>query len=37
MIIQNRILKVALACTQGQTSKKAHKILISQVALTLQS
>ena len=25
-----------LTCTQGQTSKKAHKILMSQIALKLQ-
>ena len=37
MIIQNRIISVALTCTQGQTSKKAHKILMSQIALKLQS
>ena len=37
MIIQDRIISVALICTQEQTSKKAHKILISQIALKLQS
>ena len=30
MIIQNRIISVALTCTLKQTTKKAHKILISQ-------
>ena len=34
MIIENRTISVALTCTQGQTSKKAHKILVSQIALT---
>ena len=33
MILQNRTIRVALTCTQGQTSKKAHKILISLIAL----
>ena len=37
MIIQNRTISVALTCTQGQTSVKADKILISQIALKLQS
>ena len=37
MIIQNRTISVALTCTQWQTSKKAHKILVSQKALKLQS
>ena len=36
MIIQNRTISVALTCKQRQTSKKAHKILISQIALKLQ-
>ena len=30
MIIQNRTISVTLTYTQEQTSKKAHKILISQ-------
>ena len=30
-------ISVALTCTQGKTSKKAHKILISQIALKVQS
>ena len=33
MIIQNRIISVALTYTQVQTSKKAHIILIPQIAL----
>ena len=37
MIIQNRTISVALTCSQGQTRKKLHKILISQTALKLQS
>ena len=37
MIIQNRTISVALTYTQGQTSKKARKILILQKALKLQS
>ena len=37
MITRNKTISVALTCTQGQTSKKAHKILISQIALKLQS
>ena len=37
MIIQNRTISVAVTYPQGQTSKKAHKILISQTALKLQS
>ena len=37
MILQNRTITVALTSTQGQTSKKAYKILISQIALKLQS
>ena len=37
MIIQNTTISIALTYTQGQTSKKAHKILISQKALKLQS
>ena len=37
MIIQNKTISVAMACTQGQTSKKAYKILISQIALKLES
>ena len=36
MIIQNSIISVALACTQEQTNKNAHKILTSQIALKLQ-
>ena len=36
MIIQNTTISVALTYTQGQTRKKAHKILISQTALKLQ-
>ena len=36
MVIQNKTISVALTRTQGQTSKKAHKILISQIALKLQ-
>ena len=36
MIIQNRTISLALVCTQGQTSKKTQKILISQIALKLQ-
>ena len=36
MIIENRTISVALIYTQGQTSKKAHKILISQIALKLE-
>ena len=35
MIVQNRTFSVALTRTQGQTRKKAHKILISQIALKL--
>ena len=34
--LQSRTFSVALTYTQGQTSKKAHKILISQTALKLQ-
>ena len=37
MIIQNRTISLALICTQGQTSEKTHKILISLIALKLQS
>ena len=37
MITQNRANSVALTCTQGQTSKKADKILISQIAMKLRS
>ena len=33
--MQNRTISAALTCTQGQRSKKAHKILISQIALKL--
>ena len=33
MIIQNRTISVALKCTQAQTSKKALKILVLQLAL----
>ena len=33
MIIQNRTISVALKYPQGQTSKKAHKILISQTIM----
>ena len=36
MIIQNKTISVALTCTQEQICKKAHKILISQIALKLQ-
>ena len=36
MIKQNRTISVALTSTQGQTSKKTIKILISQIALKLQ-
>ena len=36
IIIQNRTISVALTYTQEQTIKKAHKILISQIALKLQ-
>ena len=35
MIIQNRTISVALTCTEGQTSKKTHKILISQNSIEL--
>ena len=37
MIIQNRTISVALTYTQKQTIKKAYKILVSQIALKLQS
>ena len=37
MIIQNRTISVALTYIEGQTSKKAYKIIISQIALKLQS
>ena len=37
MIIQNRTISVALTYTQRQTSKKARKILKSQIVLKLQS
>ena len=36
MMIQNKTISVALTCTQEQTRKKAHEILISQIALKLQ-
>ena len=36
MMIQNRTINVALTCTQEQRSKKARKILISQIVLKLQ-
>ena len=37
MVIQNRTISVVLTCTQGKTSKEAHKTLLSQPALKLQS
>ena len=37
MIMQNTTISVALTYTQGQTTEKALKILISQIALKLQS
>ena len=35
MVVQHRTISVALTRTQWQTSKKAHKILISHIALKL--
>ena len=30
MMTQNKTISVALTCTEGQTSKRAHKMLILQ-------